>query len=58
MLGPLLFSLFINDLPLHVSSDMFNCEMFANETTLGAANAVPVSLKKKKKTSKGYKRGI
>ena len=44
MLGPLLFSLFISDLPLHVTSDMVNCEMFTDETTLGAANTDPVSV--------------
>ena len=44
MLGPLLFSLFINDLPLHVTSDMVNCEMFADDTTFDASNTDPVSL--------------
>ena len=31
-LGPLLFSIFINDLPLHISSS--SCELFADDTTL------------------------
>ncbi|MCB4759110.1 MAG: hypothetical protein LGB58_00015 [Sulfurovum sp.] len=41
VLGPLLFCLFINDLPLHVTSDMVNCEMFADDTTLDASNTDP-----------------
>jgi hypothetical protein len=32
ILGPLLFSLYINDLPLHVTDS--SCEMFADDTTL------------------------
>jgi hypothetical protein len=31
VLGPLLFSLYVNDLPLHLSSQ---CEMFADDTTM------------------------
>ena len=44
VLGPLLFCLFINDLPLHVTSDIVNCEMFADDTTLDASNTDPVSV--------------
>ena len=42
MVGPLLFRLFINDLPLHVTGNMVNCEMFVDDTTLDASNTVPV----------------
>ena len=34
VLGPLLFSLFINDLPLHLSDKKVVCTMFADDTTL------------------------
>ena len=34
VLGPILFSLFINDLPLHVKDISFDCEMLAYRTTL------------------------
>ena len=44
MLGLLLFCLFISDLPLHVTSDMVSCEMFADDTTFDASNTDPVSL--------------
>ena len=33
-LGPILFSLFINDLPLHVKDISVDCDMLAGDTTL------------------------
>ncbi|WP_419586858.1 reverse transcriptase domain-containing protein, partial [Thiolapillus sp.] len=38
ILGPLLFCIFINDLPLHITSDSVNCEMFADDTSLNASD--------------------
>ena len=37
ILGPLLFILFINDLPLHVSNDKVDCDLFADDASLHAA---------------------
>ena len=34
ILGPHLFCIFITDLPLHITSDAVNCEMFADDTSL------------------------
>lgn len=34
ILGPLLFSLYINDLPLHFSSDLVSCDLFADDATV------------------------
>ena len=36
ILGPLLFCLFINDLPLHIKNDKTLCEMFADDSTIHA----------------------
>ena len=36
VLGPLLFSIYINDLPLHISNS--DCGMFADDTTLHTSN--------------------
>ena len=33
-MGPILFSLFINDLPLHVKNIFTDCNMLADDTTL------------------------
>ena len=38
LLGPLLFCIFINDLPLHITSDTVNCEMFADATSINASD--------------------
>ena len=34
ILGPILFNLFINDLPLHVKNISVDCDMLADDTTL------------------------
>ena len=34
LLGPILFSLFINDLPLHMKNISVDCDMLADDTTL------------------------
>jgi len=34
VLGPLLFSIFINDLPLHISDASVTCDMFADDATI------------------------
>ena len=38
ILGPIIFSIYINDLPLHISSD---CELFADDTTVHNTNKNP-----------------
>ena len=38
ILGPLLFSIFINDLPLHITSNKVNCDMFADDTSLDTSD--------------------
>ena len=38
ILGPLLFSIFINDLPLHITSNKVNCDMFADDTSLNTSD--------------------
>jgi hypothetical protein len=45
ILGPLLFSLYINDLPLHISNS--SCEMFADDTSLHAKDPNIDTLTKK-----------
>jgi retron-type reverse transcriptase len=37
VLGPLLFCIFINDLPLHITCASAECDMFADDSTLHAA---------------------
>ena len=37
-LGLLLFCIFINDLPLHITSDAVNFEMFTDDTSLNASD--------------------
>ena len=37
VLGPLLFCLFINDLPMHLSNKTVMCTMFADDTTLSVS---------------------
>ena len=34
VLGPILFSLFMNDLPLHVKDISIDCDMLADDSTL------------------------
>ena len=34
VLGPLLFCIFINDLPLHISNNNVNCDLFADDSSL------------------------
>ena len=34
VLGPLLFCIFINDLPLHLQMDTVKCDIFADDTTI------------------------
>ena len=38
ILGPPFFCIFINNLPLHITGDAVNCEMFANDTSLNASD--------------------
>ena len=38
LLEPLLFCIFINDLPLHITSNNVNYDMFADNTSLNASN--------------------
>ena len=40
VLGPILFSIFINDLPLHVTNISVACDMLADDTTLHASGKV------------------
>ena len=37
VLGPLLFSIYINDLPLSISSTEVDCGMFADDSSLSAS---------------------
>ena len=37
VLGPLLFCLFINDLPIYITNKKISCDMFADDTTLSAS---------------------
>ncbi len=37
VLGPILFCIYINDLPLHITSDAVNCHMLADDTTLSTS---------------------
>ena len=41
---PLLFCLFISDFPLHVTSVIVNCEMFADDIKLDVSDTYPVSV--------------
>lgn len=38
VLGPLLFSIYINDLPLHLSSNASQCDLFADDTSIHTAS--------------------
>ena len=44
ILGPLLFCVYINDLPLHISSKEVNCDLFADDTSIHTASSNLVSL--------------
>jgi len=41
ILGPLLFSIFINDLPLHISCPNVRCSLFADDSTLDVSSRDP-----------------
>ena len=49
ILGPLLFSIYINDLPLHISDT--DCDMFADDTTLMKTNSNLTELQSSLNTS-------
>lgn len=51
ILGPLLFLLFINDLPLNVTSSDVNCDLFADDTSLHAAGKTTTDISNKLQTS-------
>ena len=38
ILGPLVFSIYINDLPLHITSNKVNCDMLADDTSLNTSD--------------------
>ena len=38
ILGPLIFLIFINDLPLHITSNKVNCDMFTDDTSLNTSD--------------------
>ena len=38
ILGPLLFTVFINDLPMHITSTKTQCDMFADDTSVHSAD--------------------
>ena len=38
ILGPLLFSIFISDLPMHITRNKVNCDMFADDTSLNTSD--------------------
>ena len=38
ILGPLLFLIFINGLPLHITRNKVNCDMFADDTLLNTSD--------------------
>ena len=41
VLGPILFCLYINDLPLHISNSSVECHMLADDTTLNTTGTNP-----------------
>ena len=38
ILGPILFLIFINGLPLHITRNKVNCDMFADDTLLNTSD--------------------
>lgn len=51
ILGPLLFNIFINDLPLSLSAANTNCDMFADDTSLHTADKELASVNSKLQSS-------
>ena len=50
VLGPLLFCIFINDLPMHLSSEDIKCELFADDSTLHTADTSITDISKRLQT--------
>ena len=46
LLGPVLFCIYINDLPLHIPSNSAECHMLADDTTLHTAGKSVVQIQK------------
>jgi hypothetical protein len=46
ILGPLLFSVFINDLPLHITDSSVTCSLFADDGTLDVSSSKVTSMVK------------
>ena len=51
VLGPLLFSIFINDLPIHLSSEDVTCDLFADDSTLHTADTNITDISKRLQAS-------
>ena len=45
ILGLFLFSVFINDLPLHIASNKVNCDMFVDDTSLNTSDKIQTLFK-------------
>ena len=51
VLGPFMFCIFINDLPMRIINDIVNCDMFADDTTLNSSHTSVLSFQKELQTS-------
>ena len=51
VLGPILFSLFINDLPLHVKDISVDCDMLVDDTTLHTSGKDITQIRNNMKTA-------